>query len=103
MEDLRRTDDRRINDLDRKITNVAKDVSAIRDMLISEPQASPMGRALLQRADANAAAINKLRQDYDEDHEWITRMRGTWQAIAGAGVIFGIIGTVFGIAAYFGR
>lgn len=101
MDDLRRTDDRRFSDLDRKITSVAKDVSSIRDMLISEPEASPMGRALLKWAQENRRLINGLRDDFDDDHEWVMRMKGSWQAIAGAGIVFGIVGTVFGIAAFF--
>lgn len=65
-EELRRVDDRRFRELQSEIKSVAKDVSSIRDMLISEPEASPMGRALIQRSLDNRVLITQQRADFDK-------------------------------------
>lgn len=118
-------DDQRFDDLKRElkadIKSVASDVSSIRDMLISEPEASPMGRALIKRSMDNRAIIQELRNDfekYTEHHEdwandfiekrvnpmydWWNQQKGSWKAFQGLALILGMIGAFFGILAYFG-
>ena len=118
-------DDQRFDDLKRElkadIKSVANDVSSIRDMLISEPEASPMGRALIKRSIDNRAATQELRQDFEkyiETHEhfteniiekrinpmydWWNQQRGSWKAFQGLALVLGMIGAFFGILAYFG-
>lgn len=102
-------DDKRFSDLDRKISEVAKDVASIRELLITEPEASPLGRSLLARSHENRAAISELRrdfdqfkrQDFDPIDDWWNQTRGAWRFVLGAGVILGLIGSFFGLLAYF--
>jgi hypothetical protein len=108
--DLRRVDDRRIEQLDRKITKVASDVGSIRDMLISEPAASPLGRALLEKSTENRRIIDRhhdefqafVRDDFQPLDDWWNQSRGAWKFILGAGTVLGIVGAVFGVASFFG-
>lgn len=93
---LRRTDDERYDKLERKVDGVADTVRDIRDMLISEPEASPLGRALLKR-------IVTLEEEIEPIAEWWQQWRGVWRFILGLGVVLGIVATVFGVAAYFGQ
>lgn len=74
---------------------VAEDVGAIRDMLISEPEASPLGRALLRR-------IEHIERRADPMYDWWNQTKGTWRAVTGLAVILGIVATTFAIMAYFG-
>lgn len=96
MTDLRRRDDDRYRLLEKKVDGVAETVSDIRDMLISEPEASPLGRALLKR-------IVNLEEEVEPIAEWWQQWRGVWRFILGLGVVLGIVATVFGVAAYFGQ
>ena len=108
--EMRREDDRRFDDLTRKVTDVAKDVTTIREMLISEPEASPLGRALLKASQNNRVLIDQQRSDFEkfrrEDFEplddWWQQTRGAWRLVLGTGVVLGIIGSFFGLAAFFG-
>ncbi len=100
-EGLRRADDDRYTDLNRKVDNVANDVKSIRDMLISEPEASPLGRALLKYAAENRRLIEEQRADFDPMYDWWQQQRGAWRLVIGAGVVLGIVGSFFGILAYF--
>jgi hypothetical protein len=59
-DELRRVDDRRIADLGEQVVGLDRKVTEIRDMLISEPEASPLGRYLLKRADQNQASIREV-------------------------------------------
>lgn len=100
-DELRRVDDDRYKDLDRKVDQVIRDVGSIRDMLISEPEASPLGRSLLKAQAENRALILDLRQDFEPVYDWWQRSRGAWAAILGLAVILGIVATFFGVLAYF--
>ncbi len=108
-DELRREDDRRYDQLDRKVTDVKTDVRSIRDMLISEPQASPLGRALLREIDAGRRETNDIRLDFDAFardefkplNDWWNQSKGIWKGVLGLATILGIIGAFFGIAAYF--
>lgn len=103
-------DDKRYERLDDKITKVQEDVSSIRDMLITEPEASPLGRSLLNRARDNRDAITDLRHDFEhfKDNEfkplddWWNQTKGAWRVILGLSVVLGIVGSFFGVIAYFG-
>ena len=120
-DDLRRLDDERFAKLDQKIDRVSNDVGSIRDMLISEPEASPMGRALLRRSTENRSATDQLRRDFEkyaEDHQdwingfiekrfdpmydWWNQQKGSWKAIQGLALILATVGAFFGILAYWG-
>lgn len=109
-DERRRSDDKRFERLENSINGVAKDVSAIRDMLITEPEASPLGRSLLNRAKDNHNDIIDLRRDFErfkeEDFQplwdWWNQTKGAWRFVLGAGVVLGIIGTFFGILAFWG-
>jgi hypothetical protein len=109
-EELRRVDDERYQALDLKITNVARDVGAIRDMLISEPEASPMGRALIRRSEENRTDILDLREDFETHlrdeyapiRDWWVQTKGQWKLIQGAALVLASIGAFFGILAYWG-
>lgn len=59
---LRRVDDRRLDGFERTLDEMADTINQIRDMLISEPEASPLGRALLRRANDNQAAIRETAE-----------------------------------------
>jgi hypothetical protein len=106
----RRATDDDYKKLDAKVDTVANDVRSIRDMLISEPESSPMGRALLRRSATNTRAIDTLRADFETFRkeefnpidDWWQQTRGVWRAVIGLGIILGIIGTFFGVVAYFG-
>lgn len=103
-------DDERYAKLDRKIDKVSADVTTIRDMLISEPEASPMGRALIRRSETNARATNELREDFEafkkEEfkpiNDWWNQQKGSWKAIQGLALILGMVGAFFGLLAYWG-
>ena len=106
----KRPDDPRFSDLDKKVDDVAKDVKSIRDMLISEPEASPMGRALIRRSQDNRKATDDLRDDFEEFldrrfspmYDWWNQTKGTWRAVQGTALVMAMIGAFFGILAYFG-
>jgi hypothetical protein len=108
-DDLRRADDDRYRDLSGKVDNVANDVKSIRDMLISEPEASPLGRSLLKTSSYNRRLIDEHWQDFqnfrkeefDPIDDWWQQQRGAWRMVIGVGVVLGIVGSFFGILAYF--
>ena len=111
MEDgLRRQDDKRFKDLDDKLNTITKDVGTIRDMLISEPEASPMGRALIRRSLDNRDMINQQRRDFDDFrkdefapvHDWWQQNKGAYRLVQGVAVVLGAVGAFFGIASFFG-
>lgn len=90
-------------------------------MLISEPEASPLGRALLRASKSNRTLIDKNHQEHDaliERHhqefraflkeefrplnDWWNQSRGAWKFVLGVATVLGAIGAFFGILAYFG-
>jgi hypothetical protein len=103
-------DDSRFEMLDRKIDGVAENVTTIRDMLISEPAASPLGRALLARddiTDRNVAVLDakfeKFRtEEFNPIDDWWQQTKGAWRFIIGVGVVLGIVGAFFGVLAFYG-
>ncbi len=109
-EELRRVDDQRFEKLDDKIDRVQKDVSSIRDMLITEPEASPLGRSLLNRSRDNRQLIDDLREDFERFRDtefkpiedWWQQTKGAWRFIIGVGVVLGIVGAFFGVLAFYG-
>ena len=103
MADLRRADDQRIGELQEQVRSVAKEVRDIRDMLISEPEASPLGRALIKRSVDNRLLIDELRHDFEPVEIWYQQARGAWRLVLGLATVLSIIGAFFGLAAYFGR
>lgn len=100
MGPYRRADDARIADLKQQVSKVANDVSSIRDMLISEPEASPMGRALIQRAVDNRRMIDGLRADLDPIEDWYQQMRGVWRVLPATALVLSIVGAILALAAY---
>lgn len=108
--ELRRRDDKRIDTLERKIDRVADAVSAIERLLITEPEASPLGRSLLNRARENRTLIDALRHDFEAFRreefkpidDWWNQTKGAWRFVLAVGVTLGMVGTVLGILSYFG-
>jgi hypothetical protein len=97
----RRASDRRIEDLARKVDNMAMSINQIRDWLIGEPENSALGRQLLARAIANRESIDKLTVRLDLLEDWRTEWKGIWRFLVSAGVVLGIISTALGLLAYF--
>jgi hypothetical protein len=103
-------DDSRYRDLNKKVEGIAGDVKEIRDMLISEPEKSPLGRALLKIANDNRKMILDNEQDFEEFrdqkftpiYDWWNQTKGSWRVIQGAAVILAIVGAFFGILSWFG-
>jgi len=102
---LRRVDDTRIGSLsskverlDTKVERLDVKVNEIRDWLITEPEASAMGRALLRRADANATKIRELREDLDPIHDWIQQFKGSSRALLYVPTILAAVSAVVAIA-----
>lgn len=93
-----------------KVDGIAKDVASIRELLITEPEASPLGRSLLNRAKENRERHDRLRADFElfkkEEFapidDWWNQTKGAWRFVLGSGVVLGIVGTFFGILAFFG-
>jgi hypothetical protein len=98
-----RLSDRRIEDLTRKMERVASRVDEIREWLIGEPEASALGRQLLSRAKHNRESINELDHRLEVVEDWRTEWRGSWRLLVGFGTILGIVGTFFGLLAWFGQ
>ena len=94
MSDLRREDDRRFGDLRGDLRVVARDVADIK-LMLSEPEGTPQGRSLQRQ-------INALDVRLGPVEIWYRKMSGVWMAIGGVGVVLGIIGSFFGLAAFFG-
>jgi hypothetical protein len=90
-----------LSKLESKLDKVSGDVQSIRDMLISEPEASPLGRALLRKSVENRELIDEIRADFDPMYDWWQQTRGVWRAVVGLGIVLGIVGSFFGLAAYF--
>lgn len=78
-----------------RIRELAAEVSAMRDMLISEPQASPLGRTLSRR-------IDDVEERLEPIARWHTEWAGVWKFALGLATVLGIIGAFFGLAARFG-
>jgi hypothetical protein len=108
--EMRRADDKRIDRLDQKIDKVAKEVTAIGRLLITEPEASALGRALLGKAVENRRLVDKYhdefeafkKEEFQPLDDWWNQSRGAWKFVMGVGTVLGIIGAVFGLASYFG-
>lgn len=100
-DDLQRADDSRYADLSREVRANTVELRSIRDMLISEPEASPLGRALVKRADTNRDAVQDLRDDFQPVYDWWQQSKGAYRVLTSAAVVLSIIGAAFGIAAYF--
>ena len=100
---FRRASDERLENLERQVAAVAVRVDEIRDWLIGEPESSALGRQLLQRAKANRNDINEHDRRLDSLETWRAEWRGSWRFITAVGTVLGILGSVFGIAAFFGH
>ncbi len=111
-----------LHGLDRSVTDLDTKVDQLRDWLITEADASPLGRALKFRADTNAKNIETNRQQHDADvrdiraefaqfkrdefrpiNEWWNRSQGAWKAFTGASVVLGLIATALALLAYFDK
>lgn len=85
-------------------------VDSIRDMLIGEPSASPLGRALLEKAADNRRVIDRnheefrtfVKEDFRPLNDWWNQSKGAWKFLLGLGTVLGIIGSFFGILSFFG-
>jgi len=109
VEGLRRVDDDRYEKLEQKVDDVGKTVGEIRDMLISEPEASPLGRSLLKASAENRRLIDDhwtrfetfRKDEFNPIDDWWQQARGAWRLVLIFSVVLGIVGTFFGVLAYF--
>ena len=107
---LRRQDDDRFTKLEGKIDETKEKVDAIHILLMTEPEASPLGRSLLKYALENRRLIEDLRTDFVRHkrddfgplEDWWQQWRGIWRFVIGIGIVLGVIGSFFGIVAFFG-
>lgn len=90
-DDLRRTNDRRIVELDKKVVQLDAKVSDIREMLISEAEASPLGRSLTRRADMNASGIADLNRRVNDLESWHDQAKGAYSATRVIQVLLAIL------------
>lgn len=81
---LRRADDARFERLERK-------VDQIHEWLITEPEASPLGRALTKRADTNRDNIRDLDNRVDALEGWRDAATGSLAAARVIQVLLGIL------------
>src|ERR1051326_8992250 len=95
-------EDRRMDQLERKIDNVDRRVTEIRDWLIGEPESSALGRQLLQRAITNAKNIDRNVVRIEALEDWRTEWQAVRRFVTGLGVALGIIGTFLGLLAAVG-
>lgn len=87
-------DDERFGELRADLKIVATDVQAIK-LMLSEPEGTPQGRSLQRQ-------ISELRRDFEPVEVWYRKMSGVWMTVLGVGVVLGIVGSFFGLAAFFG-
>jgi outer membrane murein-binding lipoprotein Lpp len=106
---LRRVDDTRIGSLsskverlDTKVERLDVKVNEIRDWLITEPEASAMGRALLRRADMNAADIRDLKTQQNQHDDWIQQFKGSARIILYVPTVLSAAAAVIAMAAAVG-
>jgi hypothetical protein len=81
---MRRADDARMERLEQK-------VDKIYDWLITEPEASPLGRTLVKRADTNALNIKALDGRVDSLEAWRDGARGSLAAARVIQVLLAIL------------
>jgi ribonuclease HI len=109
----RRAVDPRIEQLVSDVKLVAGEVKSIREMLISEPEASPLGRMLKQRSVENRQAVEDLREEFEKFrdvtwetwkkeqfqpvHDALTKLNGAWLLVGGIAVVLGIFATYLAI------
>jgi hypothetical protein len=101
MAELRRADDDRYRELSDRVAKIAADVQTIRELLITEPEASPLGRSLLERSRENRRLIDAIRADLEPLEDWYQQTRGVWRFVLGVATVLSIVATFFGILAYF--
>jgi hypothetical protein len=99
---LRRADDERFAEFKSELSDIKETIGEIRDMLISEPEASPLGRNLLQRSRDNAGDITDLELRVKSLEGWRSEWRGSWRLVTGVATVAGLVGAFFGIASWFG-
>ena len=113
----RREADARLEGLEQRISEVvvetratSAEVRSIREMLITEPEASPLGRSLLKYAHDNRQMIRDnyteylrfVREEFGPLDDWWNQSKGAWKFVLGLATVLGIIGAFFGILSYFG-
>lgn len=95
---------------DQRLEELTREVRSIREMLISEPEASPLGRSLLKASQVNREMIERnhaefrafVREDFQPLDDWWNQSKGAWKFVLGLSTVMGIIGAFFGIVTYFG-
>lgn len=109
-DERRRIDDERIDELVEEMKSTRQDVRSIRDMLISEPEASPLGRSLLNKSVENRRIIDKhheefltfRKEEFKPLYDWWNQSKGAWKFVLGVATVLSIVGSFFGIIAFFG-
>jgi hypothetical protein len=115
-EPRRRSTDREISQIDKRLGFLERDVEAvlkvqlptiqgkldvIRDAM-AEPQASPLGRTLIERSIGNAALIRELEAQIDALNAWRNEMNGVAKFARVAQVLLGIAVALLALAQVFG-
>lgn len=106
----RRAADGRLAELDKNVAELTREVRSIREMLITEPEASPLGRSLLKASERNRQLIEShhaefrqfVRDDFAPLDDWWNQSKGAWKFVLGLSTVLGIIGAFFGLVSYFG-
>lgn len=99
----RRAADGRLAALEKRVGDVADKVDAIRDMLISEPAMSPLGRRLQSQHDELRADFESfLTERFRPIEKWWDQVGGAQKVLVGISIILGVVGTFLGIANWFG-
>jgi hypothetical protein len=115
-EPRRRSTDREISQIDKRLGFLERDVEAVLkvqlptiqgklDMIrdaMAEPQASPLGRTLIERSIGNAALIRELEAQIDALNAWRNEMNGVAKFARVAQVLLGIAVALLALAQVFG-
>lgn len=103
-------------DFDKRLTLVEHDVKQVLEALptlhvkldairsdMAEPQSSPLGRALLERAIKNAGSIEALNVEMDEVQKWQHNVDGAAKVTRYIQIILGIAIAVITLAQFASR
>jgi anti-sigma-K factor RskA len=97
---LRRQDDKRFDDLSVKVDVIDRRTQEIRDMLISEPEQSPMGRSLIRKSDSNARRIAEQEERVDKLWDFMVEWRGAGRVLTVAAAVMSIVAAAVALASW---
>jgi hypothetical protein len=86
--------DVRLAIMEREVTETKRIVESI-DQSLRFPEQSPVGRALIARADTNADNIKYLREDVDEHNKKLDEMEGVIKGLRLVSTLLGVIIAIY--------